>query len=84
MRFSFEQIHQILIEEVSHETKLKMSDIRADANFVELGLDSLSCIYVLHQVETRLGLQVNPSVFWDYPTIRTLSEHLFEFQHERG
>jgi acyl carrier protein len=84
MRLTREQIREILIDEVSQETKQDLADIRPDIDFVALGLDSLSCIYVLHQVEKRIHLPLNPSMFWDYPTINSLSEHLFDFQHEHG
>jgi acyl carrier protein len=84
MQFTPEQIRQIIKEEVSQETKQPVSDMNPETDFVGLGLDSLSCIYVLYQVENRLGRELNPSIFWDYPTINSLSEYLFQTQKENG
>jgi acyl carrier protein len=80
MSFSPDQIQKILMAEIAQETKQNITDHDVNTEFVNLGLDSLSCIYVIYQVEKKLDRELNPSIFWDYPTIRTLSEHLHQTQ----
>lgn len=70
------EIIEILRSEIAKETGLPAQDISNDAEFFDLGLDSISCIYVLDRFEKRIGLELNPLFFFDYPTINKLSEFL--------
>jgi acyl carrier protein len=67
------EISEILKSEIARETGLPLSDIKDDAEFFELGLDSISCIYVLDRFEKQIGVELNPLYFFDHPTIITLS-----------
>jgi acyl carrier protein len=84
MKLTQAQIEDILKEEIAIETKRPVSELDKSVHFAAHGLDSLNCIYVLYQVEKKLDLELNPSVFWDYPTINSLAEHLHQTQEHHG
>lgn len=46
--------------------------------FFNLGLDSISCIYLLDKVEKKLDLELNPIHFWDYPALDSYSDFLLQ------
>jgi acyl carrier protein len=70
------EILNTLKEEIAKETGLSVSTIDDDASFYSLGLDSISSVYVLDELEKRLKVEMNPMFFWDYPTLRLLAEHI--------
>jgi len=70
------EILNTLKEEIAKEAGLPLSKIKDDATFHSLGLDSISSVVVLDELEKKLGVEMNPIVFWDYPTVSLLAEHI--------
>ncbi|HZY78339.1 MAG TPA: acyl carrier protein [Cyclobacteriaceae bacterium] len=64
--------HQELInfikKEIATETGTAVESIDANASFHSLGLDSLSAVLILYNIEKEFGVELNPLNFWDYPT----------------
>jgi polyketide synthase PksN len=67
---------QILKQEVARETGIPLREIADNSDFFSLGLDSISCVFVLDKLEKKLKLDLNPIYFFDYPTIETFSEYI--------
>ncbi|MEU8988742.1 acyl carrier protein [Streptomyces sp. NPDC048558] len=42
----------------------------------EYGLDSIAVVAFAADVEEQLGIAVDPTAIWDYPTISELAEYL--------
>ena len=70
------EILNTLKEEIAKETGAAVSAIDDDASFYSLGLDSISSVFVLDELEKKLNVEMNPMFFWDYPTVRLLAEHI--------
>ncbi len=60
--------------EIAAETGRPLESITADTPFHQLGLDSLSAVLILHKIEAQYKIDVNPIVFWDYPTPSSFAE----------
>lgn len=70
-------ITEWLVEHVARELKLAPDSISVDEAFFDLGLNSLNTLIVSGELGEFLGCEdFNPTLFWDYPTIRKLAEHL--------
>ncbi|RJO70846.1 amino acid adenylation domain-containing protein [Nocardia panacis] len=56
------------------------SDIGLDPNagFFALGMDSLTAIELRNRLQTALGCRLGQMVVFDYPTIASLTEHLWD------
>lgn len=78
MKFTKEDLHQLFIDLIAEEKNLDASQIKVEAEFYAHGLDSISAIHILDQLENRLNIEINPLDFWDYPTIDKLSTYLLE------
>jgi acyl carrier protein len=65
-----------LKEEITKETGLKADEISDSATFASLGLDSISSVVILDELEKHLQLEMSPMLFWDYPTVELFAEHL--------
>ena len=45
---------------------------------MDLGINSLATLNIIGELETWLEIKVNPTEFWDYPTIQLLSGFLIQ------
>lgn len=61
---------------ISEEMGIPVGEIKETDSFFNLGLDSVSCIFLMDKLEKKLQLDLNPIHFWDYPTIDTYSDFL--------
>jgi acyl carrier protein len=50
--------------------------VGTDISFPRMGLDSASSAYFIVELEDRLGIELEPQVVGDYPTIAELARHL--------
>ncbi|WP_339527635.1 beta-ketoacyl synthase N-terminal-like domain-containing protein, partial [Pseudomonas sp. EL_65y_Pfl2_R96] len=75
-RRSQAEIDQWLAETLTTKFSISQDAIKSDANFAELGLDSIN-ITVLAQLMTEFaGRSVSATQFFDYPTLGELCAHL--------
>jgi acyl carrier protein len=65
---SYEGVLNFIKKEIAEETKIPAEKIDVNASFHDLGLDSLSAVLILHNIEKEFGVDLNPIHFWDYPT----------------
>ncbi|MBV9824304.1 MAG: acyl carrier protein [Alphaproteobacteria bacterium] len=52
------------------------SEIGPENTFSEMGLDSATSVYFVVELEEWLGMELEPEIVGDYPTIATLARHL--------
>jgi acyl carrier protein len=59
-------------------TELNVSADKVDPRkpFVEYGIDSASAVGVVADLEDLLGRPLDPNLFYTYPTIQELADHL--------
>ena len=63
---------------VADEAGLEPQDLDDDANFADLGVDSLMSLVIAEKLRTDLGVKVGGSLFLDYPTIGDMRTWLDE------
>lgn len=73
-----DEIIEFLKESVARETKLVREQVEADQYLGVYGLDSINSVHILVELEQFLEMELNPLIFWDYPTILSLSKHLHQ------
>jgi acyl carrier protein len=74
----------ILKTAIAEETGISMNEIADTDTFFNLGLDSVSCILLMDKVENKLGIELNPIYFWDYPSIDTYADFLLQDVIQNG
>lgn len=61
---------------IAKETAIDISELQDDADFADLGIDSLMSLVLAEKFQSELNVKVNGSLFLDYPLISDLREWL--------
>jgi acyl carrier protein len=77
-----EQISDFCIVSLAKVLRIPKDNVETDAKFNRLGLDSAMVVYVMMELEEKLGLELSMDDFYDYPTVHELSRYLAE-KHAR-
>jgi acyl carrier protein len=73
-----DQIANVCVASLAAVLRIKTEAVETDAKFSRLGLDSAMVVYLMMELEEKLGLELSPDDFYDYPTVKALSRHLAE------
>ncbi|KEO82565.1 acyl carrier protein [Tumebacillus flagellatus] len=73
-----EAIQEWIIDQICELTDLEASEIHPEEPFASYGLDSMSTVTLVGDLEEWLGLRLAATLLWDYPTIDALSVYLAE------
>ena len=61
-----------VLHAIASEVKVDVTDFLDDANFGDLGIDSLLTISIMSNLRTQMGLDLPTSIFTMYPTVAEL------------
>jgi acyl carrier protein len=75
---SAEAIADWLTACIADYREMQPSAIDKDAPLADLGLDSVYALTLCGDVEDHWGLETDPTVAWDFPTINALAGHLHD------
>lgn len=81
MSLTKNELIELFKQEVAAETRDDIQHISEHENFLTLGLDSVTCIFLMERLEKHLSIELNPIWFWDYPTIDAFSDHILTLLH---
>ncbi len=73
---SVEAIASWLISKVAEQLQVLQEKIDIRQPFVNYGLSSLAAVRLSGKLQEWLGRQLSPTLFYDYPTIEVLAQHL--------
>ena len=79
-----EQLSELCVISLANVLRIPKDTIEANAKFSRLGLDSAMVVYLMMELEEKLGLELSPDDFYDYPTVSDLSCYLAEKQATRS
>jgi len=65
-------------EYLARTLDLPTQTIDTQTTFARLGLDSANSVFLIVELEDRLGLELTPDLLFEYPTICELARHLAE------
>ena len=73
-----EEIQDWMVDYMAALLQVDSDEIDIDIPFDRFGLDSASAICMTGDLEDWLGLEIDPTLLYDYPTIGSMSAHLSE------
>ena len=71
-----ERVELWLLTWLVDRAAIPQDEVHRDKPFAEYGLDSLTAVELSQELEDWLGVEVVPTVAWNYPTPATLSVYL--------
>lgn len=77
------KIEQWLLEAVGVLLKVKREEFDLDAELSEFGFDSISLTGFANYVNQAFALELMPTIFFEYPTVRTFAAYLVDKHRER-
>lgn len=69
-------IQRWLVDEVARRTSIPLSQVDPTQPFSTFNLDSMEGVNLAGALEDFLGVELEPTLVWDFPTIDKLSRHL--------
>ena len=69
-------IQAALIPEISALLKVREEEIDVDAQLSDFGFDSISLTELGNVLNQRYGLELAPTIFFEYPTVRSFVDYL--------
>jgi acyl carrier protein len=79
-----EQISEFCVASLAKVLRIPKDRVETDAKFSRLGLDSAMVVYLMMELEEKLGLELSMDDFYDYPTVNELSRYLAEKHAKRS
>ncbi len=73
---SADQIQDWLVNRIADMTQVPPDDIDPDAPFNSLNLESTDVVSLTVDLEQVLGIEIESTIPWDYPTAHLLSNYL--------
>ena len=70
------RITAVIVAELANVLHMSVDEIDVDAEFVSLGLDSLTAMELLRRLQAAIGVEIPASLFFAHPTVTALAEGL--------
>ncbi|MCG7851296.1 MAG: SDR family NAD(P)-dependent oxidoreductase, partial [Methanosarcinaceae archaeon] len=75
------QIERYITGKIASGLGVRVQELDEKRNFMELGLDSSRLVSFSREIEQEAGIELQPTLFFEYPNIRELSEY-FATEHK--
>ena|SRR5580765_8494160 len=73
-----EDIQVWLVAQIAKITGLQKDQIDIAQAFSSYGIDSVAAAALSGELANWLGVQIAPTITWDYPSVRLLAQYLTE------
>jgi acyl carrier protein len=61
---------------IAEALNVKVEQIHLDADVEQFGLNSAVVVSLIGDLEDWLGIELSPSILYEYPTVRSVSQYL--------
>jgi len=72
----------VIEEALGRRLRLELRPEDRRKPFTDFGLDSINAVKLGSDLQSKLGVEVNPALFWEHPTIEALAIRLAADQHK--
>jgi acyl carrier protein len=78
---SAEAVRAWLVERLAQALAVSAAEITIEGSLLDSGLDSLTAITLAADLEDWLGIELEPTLLWDHPTVADLTAYLQSSVH---
>lgn len=69
-----------LSQKIAELTGINLSELSITRPLAEYGLDSVHAVGLAGELEEWLGIPIEPTIVWDYPSIEAMAHYLMKRQ----
>lgn len=77
-KVSIKQIEEYLVKILAKIIEIDKNEIDKNENFVDYGLDNIKLIEFLNQLNKKLEIEKEQTIFLEYPSIKKLAQYIFK------
>lgn len=74
--FTQSRIVDFILDRLAVQTHLPKESIDTQSPLANYGVDSIHALSLCAELEEWLGIEIEPTIAWDYPTIAQMAEFL--------
>ncbi|MEG3132651.1 acyl carrier protein [Rouxiella sp. T17] len=74
--FTQSRIVDFILDRLAVQTHLPKESIDIQSPLANYGVDSIHALSLCAELEEWLGIEIEPTIAWDYPTIAQMAEFL--------
>ena len=67
---------RLIIQIIADKCELDIDQLNENTNFSELGINSTSIVELVEELSVRTGLDLDPTLLFEFPSIGKLADHL--------
>lgn len=79
--FQAKDVESWLVSQLSDYLKLKKDEIEVKEPFARYIMDSSVTVSMTEKLGKWLGVELEPTLFWEYPTIALVAQYLESIEH---
>lgn len=76
--FTKEELIEWMIQEIEENLFIPRDEIELDEPFTSYGIDSAQAVLMVSSLSEKVGIELPPTLFWDYPNIEAVSDYLIQ------
>ncbi|MFF3062165.1 acyl carrier protein [Streptomyces sp. NPDC057909] len=69
-------LREWIVERVALHVEMDPGALSVSVPLATYGLDSVVALSLCGDIEEKYGVELEPTVAWDYPTVEALADHL--------
>ena len=70
------EIQKWLVEQLSSSLRVPQNELDPDSPLTRYGLDSMGAVTLVMDLEEQIGMELPPTLFWEYPTANKCVSYL--------
>ncbi|MGA7953399.1 MAG: acyl carrier protein [Gloeobacterales cyanobacterium] len=74
--YTSEEIQDWLVNRLAQLLEIEPDEVEVDITFDRYGLDSSAAIGLTGDLADWLGMEIEPTLLYDYPTVEALAQYL--------
>ncbi|MET8629335.1 acyl carrier protein [Kitasatospora sp. NPDC004669] len=69
-------LREWIVERVARHVEMDPAGLSVSVPLATYGLDSVVALSLCGDIEEEYGVELEPTLAWDYPTVEALADHL--------
>lgn len=80
--FTKEELIEWFVQEIEENLFIPRDEIELDEPFTSYGMDSAQAVLIVSSLSEKVGIDLPPTLFWDYPNIQSVIDYLMQSTNE--